>query len=183
MPPIPASKFTAAQKAAAEQFKKDRGYDVMGPFAVLLRSPDVMLRAKALGDYLRFRNVLPKRVNEMVILVTAREWTQQFEWAHHCKHALEAGLALEIIDAIADGRRPQRLAEDEAAAYDFAIELLRTKRVSDYTFATARDLFGEQGVIDLVGVCGYYSLLAMAMNVARTKPDAGQPEMLARFPD
>ena len=94
----------------------------------MLRSPEVMLRAKAMGDYLRFRNVLPKRVSEMVILITAREWTQQFEWSHHYKFALEAGLAKEIIEAIAEGRRPERMAEDEAAAYDFSIELHRRQR-------------------------------------------------------
>jgi 4-carboxymuconolactone decarboxylase len=175
--------MTAAQRQAAHDFKSERGYDVMGPFAVMLRSPEVMLRAKAMGDYLRFRNVNPKRVNEMVILITAREWTQQFEWSHHYEFAREAGLATEIADAIADGRRPARMAEDEAAAYDFAMELHKTKRVSNPTYARTVELFGEQGVIDLIGVCGYYSLLAMIMNVARTKPDAGHSEMLARFPD
>ena len=93
----------------------------------MLRSPEVMLRAKAMGDYLRFRNVLPKRVSEMVILITAREWTQQYEWAYHYGFALEAGLAKSIIEAIAEGRRPEDMAEDEAAAYDFSIELHRTQ--------------------------------------------------------
>ena len=83
LPPIAAEKMTKEQRLAAEEFKAGRGYDLIGPFAVMLRSPEVMLRAKAMGDYLRFRNVLPKRVSEMVILMTAREWTQQFEWSHH----------------------------------------------------------------------------------------------------
>ena len=108
MPPIAAEKMTAEQKKAAEEFAAGRGYSVRGPFAVMLRSPEVMLRAKAMGDYLRFRNVLPKRVSEMVILITAREWTQQYEWAYHYGIALEAGLAKTIIEAIADGRRPGR---------------------------------------------------------------------------
>ena len=75
----------------------------------MLRSPEVMLRAKAMGDYLRFRNVLPKRVSEMVILITAREWTQQYEWAYHYGFALEAGLAKPIVEAIAEGRRPDAM--------------------------------------------------------------------------
>ena len=110
---------------------------VHGPFAVMLRSPEVMLRAKAMGDYLRFRNVLPKRVSEMVILITAREWTQQFEWTYHYSYAMEAGLAKAIADAIAEGRRPEAMAEDEAAAYDFAIELHHRRSVSDATYARA----------------------------------------------
>ena len=115
----------------------------------MLRSPEVMLRAKAMGDYLRFRNVLPKRVSEMVILITAREWTQQYEWAYHYGFALEEGLAKSTIEAIAEGRRPEGMKEDEAAAYDFSIELHRTRRVSDATYARALKLFGEQGIVDL----------------------------------
>jgi len=183
LPPIAAEKMTKEQRLAAEEFKAGRGYDLLGPFAVMVRSPEVMLRAKAMGDYLRFRNVLPKRVSEMVILMTAREWTQEFEWSHHYTYALEAGLAPAVIAAIADGRRPQGLAADESAAYDFASELQRRKSVSDESYAKARDAFGEQGVIDLVGIIGYYSLLAMVMNVARTKPDSNTGLPLPRFPD
>jgi 4-carboxymuconolactone decarboxylase len=183
MLPIQPDKLTAEQKKAAEEFQEGRGYAVSGPFAVMLRSPEVMLRAKAMGDYLRFRNVLPKRVSEMVILITAREWTQQYEWSYHYGFALEAGLAKPIIEAIAEGRRPDGMAEDEAAAYDFSIELHRTRRVSDKTYARALQLFGEPGVIDLTGVNGYYSFLAMMMNVARTKADPGRAPPLERLPE
>src|SRR6478736_8733885 len=116
LPPIPAEKMNADQKKAAEEFAAGRGHSVSGPFAVMLRSPEVMLRAKAMGDYLRFRNVLPKRVSEMVILITAREWTQQYEWTYHYGFALEEGLAKPTIEAIAEGRRPEAMKEDEAAA-------------------------------------------------------------------
>jgi 4-carboxymuconolactone decarboxylase len=174
--------LTEEQRQAAAEFESGRGYAVHGPFAVMLRSPEVMLRAKAMGDYLRFRNVLPKRVSEMVILVTAREWTQQFEWTYHYRYAMEAGLAPEIADAIGEGRRPPLMAEDETAAYDFAIELHHHKGVSDATYARALRLFGERGVIDLTGLCGYYSLLAMMMNVARTPADAEGGAPLAKFP-
>jgi 4-carboxymuconolactone decarboxylase len=183
MPPIPAEKQTPEQKRAAAEFRAGRGYDLLGPFAVMLRSPEVMLRAKAMGDYLRFRNVIPKRVNEMVILITARAWTQQFEWSHHYTYALEAGLSKEVADAIAEGRRPDRMAADETVAYDFASELQTTRRVSDTTYGRALEAFGEQGIIDLIGVCGYYSMLAMMMNVARTKPDVGGGDPLLRFPE
>jgi 4-carboxymuconolactone decarboxylase len=180
MPAIAAADLTDEQRRAAEEFRSGRGYAVHGPFAVMLRSPEVMLRAKAMGDYLRFRNVLPKRVSEMVILIAAREWTQQFEWHHHYRHAMEAGLAEAVADVIADGRRPDALAEDEAAAYDFSMELHRRKSVSDATYTRALALFGERGIIDLIGLSGYYSFLAMMMNVARMPVD---PEPLQRFPN
>src|SRR5262252_7800111 len=117
MPPIPSDKLTDAQKKAAETFAEGRGYAVRGPFVPLIRSPEVMLRAKAMGDYLRFKSTLGSRLNEMVILITAREWTQQYEWHAHHEFALKAGLKREIADAIADGRRPVGMAEDEDAAY------------------------------------------------------------------
>jgi 4-carboxymuconolactone decarboxylase len=183
MPQILADQMTPEQRRAEEEFRAGRGHGLIGPFAVMLRSPEVMLRAKAMGDYLRFRNVLPKRVSEMVILITAREWTQQFEWSHHYRFAMEAGLAPEIADAIAEGRRPQRMAEDETAAYDFAMELHRTKGVSDVTYQRAVALFGERGIIDLVGLNGYYSFLAMMMNVARTPSDEQDVKPLEPFPN
>jgi 4-carboxymuconolactone decarboxylase len=183
LPPLPDASLTEEQRAAAEEFEAGRGYAVHGPFAVMLRSPEVMLRAKAMGDYLRFRNVLPRRVSEMAILITAREWTQQFEWSYHHRYAMEAGLAREVADAIGAGRRPPAMTEDETAAYDFATELFQRKGVSDATYARALALFGERGIVDLTGICGYYSLLAMTMNVARTPPPAdGDAAPLARFP-
>ena len=183
LPPIPAEKLSADQKKAAEEFAAGRGYAPRGPFAVMLRSPEVMLRAKAMGDYLRFRNVLPKRVSEMVILITAREWTQQYEWVHHYGFAVEAGLDKAIIQAIADGRRPDQMSEDETAAYDFSLELQKRRSVSDATYARALKVFGEQGIIDIVGLNGYYTFNAMMMNVSRTKVDMDNVPLLPRFPD
>jgi len=183
MPPIAAEKMTADQKKAAEEFAAGRGYAVRGPFAVMLRSPEVMLRAKAMGDYLRFRNVLPKRVSEMVILITAREWTQQYEWAYHYGFALKEGLAKATVEAIAEGRRPEGMKEDEAVAYDFSIELHKRRSVSDTTYARALKLFGEQGIIDLIGVSGYYTFNAMMMNVARSPLDTDKVPPLKKFPD
>jgi 4-carboxymuconolactone decarboxylase len=185
MPRIAEADMTAEQKKAAEEFRATRGYAVHGPFAVMMRSPEVMLRAMAMGDYLRFRNVLPKRVSEMAILIAAREWTQQFEWTYHYRYAMEAGLAKTVADAIADGRRPDAMAEDEAAAYDFSIELHHRKSVSDATYARALAQFGERGIVDLIGIAGYYSFLAMMMNVARTPApaDTGGAGPLERFPN
>jgi 4-carboxymuconolactone decarboxylase len=183
LPPIPATKLTVEQKKAADEFAAGRGYQPRGPFAVMLRSPEVMLRAKAMGDYLRFRNVLPKRVSEMVILITAREWSQQYEWVHHYGFAVEAGLSKSVIEAISDGRRPDTMSEDEAAAYDFSIELQKRRSVSDPTYARALKVFGEQGIIDIIGLNGYYTFNAMMMNVSRTPVDMDDVPLLKRFPD
>ena len=183
MPPLAADKMTEAQKKAAEAFAEGRGYAVRGPFVPLIRSPEVMLRAKAMGDYLRFKSTLGPRLNEMIILITAREWSQQYEWHAHVSIALKEGLRREIADAIADGRRPAGMAEDEEAAYDMATEILRSKRVSDATYRRAVDKFGEQGVIDLLGVTGYYTFLAIVMNATRTGLPENVAEPLRRFPE
>jgi 4-carboxymuconolactone decarboxylase len=183
MPPIAPDQYSDAQKKAAEAFAGGRGYDVRGPFVPLIRSPEVMLRAKAMGDYLRFKSTLAPRLSEMIILITAREWTQQYEWVAHHDIAIKAGLRPEIADAIADARRPVGMADDEEAAYDMSIEIQRTKRVSDATWNKALAKFGEQGVIDLLGINGYYTLLAMTLNAARTALPTGVAEPLKRFPD
>ncbi|MEZ5856651.1 MAG: carboxymuconolactone decarboxylase family protein [Hyphomicrobiaceae bacterium] len=179
MPAIAAEKMTEEQKAASATFAEGRGYAVRGPFMALLRSPEVMLRAKAMGDYLRFKSTLPPRLNEMAILVTARHWGQAYEWHAHRPLAEKGGLRPEIADAIADGRRPGDMSMDEAAVYDFATELHQNKCVSDATYARALNLFGEQGVIDLTAVNGYYSMIAMVLNVARTElPEGAKPGVL-----
>jgi 4-carboxymuconolactone decarboxylase len=183
MPPIPADKLTDAQKKASEAFAEGRGYEVRGPFVPLLRSPEVMLRAKAMGDYLRFKSTLPPRLSEMVILITAREWTQNYEWHAHHPLALKAGLRPEIADAIAQGYRPAGMTDDEEIAYDTATEILREKRVSDRTYARAVAKFGEQGVIDLLGIVGYYNFLAIVMNATRAAMPPGAAEPLKRYPD
>src|SRR5215831_11075468 len=152
MPPIPKDNWSDAQKQAAAEFLRLRGQDVFGPFAVMLRSPEVMLRAAAMGDYMRYRTSLPPALNELIILITARHWSQQFEWYVHQPTALKAGLAPHIVAAVSKGRRPEKMSGDEAIVYDFATELLRLQNVSDPTYAKAVERFDEAGVIDMIGV-------------------------------
>lgn len=168
MPEIPPERQTDAQKKASAEFLAGRGMAVFGPFVPLLRSPEVMLRAKAMGDYLRYKTSLPQKLNEFAILLTARHWSQRYEWAIHQPLALKAGLSPEIAAAVADGRRPAHLDETEQAVHDFVTELLQHQSVSDTSYQAVTHHFGEQGAIDLVGVCGYYVLIAMVLNVART---------------
>jgi 4-carboxymuconolactone decarboxylase len=183
MPAIPAERMSEAQKQAAAEFAEGRGYAVRGPFAVMLRSPEVMLRAKAMGDYVRFKTTLPARLNELAILVTARQWAQNYEWHAHRPLAEKAGLDPAIAQAIADGRRPTGMSAKEEIVYDFSSELHTNKCVSDATYARALQAFGEQGVIDLTATNAYYSFNAMILNVARTALPPGAVAELQPFPE
>ena len=175
MPEIPLDRQSDAQKQASVEFSAGRALPVFGPFIPLLRSPEVMLRAKAMGDYLRFKSSLPQKLNEFAILLTARHWSQRFEWAIHQASALKAGLSAEVVAAVAEGRRPGGLDDAEQNVHDFVTELLNHQGVSDPTYQATVRHFGEQGTIDLVAVCGYYSFLAMVLNVARTPPPKNAP--------
>ena len=181
MPPIPKEKQTEAQKKAVVEFEAARG-NMAGPWAVILRSPEMVNRARSLSDYLRFNSSLPPRLSEFVILITAREWTQQYEWNAHHTLAMKGGLSPDIAKAVAEGRRPEKMAEDEAALYDFCIELHRNHSVSDATYARALAKFGEQGIVDTIGLSGWYTLVAMTLNTARTPLPEGATPALAPFP-
>lgn len=173
--PLAPHQMNEAQRAAAQAIIDGPRGAVYGPFVPLLRSPELMECAQRMGEYLRYRSAMGTRLSEMAILVTAREWDQRVEWAIHAPIAEQAGIAPEVIHAIAHRTRPCKMAPDEAAVYDFCLELHQHKRISDDTYASALSLFGEQGVIDLMGINGYYTLLAMVMNGAQT----AVPEMPA----
>ena len=176
LPPIAAGQLTPAQREAVDAFKTARGAEISGPFYPLLRSPELMTRTRAMGDYLRYKSALPPQLSEFVILLTAREWTQQYEWNAHYPIAVKAGVKREILDAIAEGRRPTEMSDDQTILYVFCQELHRDKAVSDATYARALKAFGEQGVVDTIGITGYYTLLAMTLNTARTPAgDTGSP--------
>lgn len=144
-----------------------------GPFNVWLRSPGIGNLIQSLGAEIRFRSTLPPKLNELAIMVTARQWTSQYEWFAHHRLALEAGLDPAIGADIAQGRRPAKMSEDEAIVHDFSRELHETQGVSDATYQTALDRFGERGVMDLIAVNGYYVLVSMCLNVDRTPLPGG----------
>jgi 4-carboxymuconolactone decarboxylase len=179
MPPIAESQMTDAQKAAVAEFRAARNAALSGPFVPLLRSPELLNRTRAMGDYLRFRSALPPRLSEFTILLTARRWSQNYEWAVHAPIARQAGISAETIAAIEADRRPDAMTEDEAAIYAFCDELQRLQRVTDATYDRALERLGEKGVMDLVGIAGYYSLLAMVLNTARTPVPDGRPATLS----
>jgi 4-carboxymuconolactone decarboxylase len=149
-----------------------------GPFNVLLRSPEMGDLAQKFGASMRFHSTMPPRLNELAIIITARHWTSHYEWYAHRRAAATAGLNEAIIQAIATGRRPTSMQPDEEAVYNFCTELLNNKQVSDQTFQAAKDKFGERGVVDLIGVTGYYNLVSMLLNVDRHPlPDGVQQEL------
>jgi 4-carboxymuconolactone decarboxylase len=149
-----------------------------GPFNILLRSPEMGDLAQKFGAQMRYHSSLPPRLNEFAILITARFWTAQFEWQAHHKNALAAGLSPAIIDAIAAGQRPASMQADEEAVYNFCTEVLSTKQASDAAFQAAVEKFGERGVVDMLGVVGYYQFVSMMLNVDRYPlADGAQPEL------
>jgi 4-carboxymuconolactone decarboxylase len=170
MPPLPAGKMTDAQRKAAEEMIAGPRKGVKGPFVPLLRSPELMDRLQKVGEYLRFQSSLEQRISEFIMLVVSREWTQHFEWFVHVPLGRKAGISEDTIAALAEGRRPSGMSEDEEIAYDFCEELLRTKGVSETTYRRAVMEFGENGVIDMIGVAGYFTTVSMVMNVAHSPP-------------
>jgi len=146
------------------------------PFNVLLRSPLLAERLRKVGEYLRFESTIPKRLNEFAILITARTWTAQYEWFAHLRLALKEGLNPDLADDLALGKRPQNMQTDEEAIYNFCQELHATHQVSDAHYQAVHDLFGEQGIVDLMVVSGYYVMVSMVLNVNRTPlPEGATP--------
>jgi len=170
--PIAPEDLTPAQRAAAQAIIDGPRGAVYGPFVPLLRSPELMEYAQRMGEYLRYRSAIGVRLSELAILVTARQWNQQVEWAIHAPIAAQVGIPGSVISAIAERRTPGDMLVDEKVVHDFCIELHERKAVSDRVYADALALFGEQGVVDLMGVNGYYTFLAMIMNTARTATPA-----------
>jgi 4-carboxymuconolactone decarboxylase len=168
MPPIPEDEQSEAQKdAAAELIAGPRGA-LAGPFVPLLRSPELMGRVQKLGTYLRFESPLPEAVKELAVLMAARHWNQAYEWAFHLPLARQAGLSRAACEAISGGGRPEDLSPGGQVAYDLLHETLTFKAVSDATYRHAELAFGQQGIVELTALCGYYGLLALVMNAAQT---------------
>lgn len=181
LPTIPPEQYTPEQKQAVQDFETARKAALRSPFQPLLHSPQVMTLMRSTGDYLRYKSAIGTTLSELVILVVAREWTQDYEWMVHQPIAVEVGIKASITDAIAQGRRPQGMSDDEEIVYDFSTELHKNKHVSDHTFARAEKRFGKQGVVDLTAINAYYTSLAMQMNAAeyQVPKDA---KRLQRFP-
>ncbi|HEY6622127.1 MAG TPA: carboxymuconolactone decarboxylase family protein [Steroidobacteraceae bacterium] len=181
LPTIPPAQYSPEQKQAAAEFEAARKVPVFGPFEPLMYSPAVMSQARAMGDYLRYKSAIGNTLSELAILLTAREWSQDYEWSVHYPIALKSGIRPEVADAIAEGRLPNALSADEAIVYGYAMEILKNKQVSNATFERAKARFGAKGVVDMTGIVGYYTFLAMQLNAARY-PSAKDAKKLPRMP-
>jgi 4-carboxymuconolactone decarboxylase len=164
-PPLKAEELTPPQKAWAEMIAQPpRNAKIANPpYRAYVRSPDLAPRLSALSDYLRWNTSLPPRLSELAILITARQWTAQYEWFAHYPLALKGGLDPRVAGDIAAGKRPDNMKDDEAALYDFAVALYRDKKVSDPVYKAAHEKFGERGVMDIIGIIGYYDLVSMTL--------------------
>lgn len=182
MPPIPSDQWSAEQRLHVKEIISGPRGALYGPFVPLLRSPELMDRTQRLGEYLRYRSAIGRPLTELVILIVAREWTQQVEWRMHEPLARGAGIGDAIIRAIADGRRPVGMSSNQEAVYDFCTELEANRCVSDATYNRAFALLGEKGVVDLAGIEGYYTYLSMIMNSERTAPPAETSVKLLPMP-
>ncbi len=182
LPRIPDDKLTAEQKQAIAEIMATPRKAFIGPFVPMVRSPGLTLTVQKVGEYIRYNTKLDRRLGEMAALMAARNWTQQYEWHGHYPQAIKAGLKESIVEAIAEGRRPAGMAEDEEILYDFLMELFANKGVSDATYAKTLAKFGEELLVDICGNVGYYTMLAMLMNVARTPVPEGAPPLLVPLP-
>jgi len=156
--------MTAEQKALTDRALAGRG--TIGTFNILLRSPGLSeaIRGTAGG---RAGSPLTQKLSELAIIINARYWTTQFEWLVHHRAAVQAGISETTVKAIAEGRRPASMPPDEEVVYNFVHELLKTRQVSDPTFAAAKSLLGERGIVDLLGLVGFYQATSLMMNVDR----------------
>lgn len=176
--PLTYDTMTPEQKTMVEHLLSGERGGANGPFNVTLRDPEMGDLAQKLGAQLRFHTALPNRLNEFAILMTARFWNSQYEWAAHHRNALKAGLSPAVIDAVAAGKRPSGMQPDEEAVYNFGHELLTTKQVSDAAFKALVEKFGERGAVDLTGVMGYYCFVSMMLNIDRYPlPEGEKPEL------
>jgi 4-carboxymuconolactone decarboxylase len=172
MPLPPRDAMTPAQRDAAQALIEGPRKGVYGPFLPLLRSPVLLERVAKMGEYLRFESVLDARVRELVTCAVARHVSNQFEWTMHAPLAIKAGVSAAAIESLRLGARPQGLRADEEVALDFAHELLQSHGTSDPTYAAAVQAFGEQGVVELASLIGYFAMVSWLMNVARTPAQA-----------
>jgi 4-carboxymuconolactone decarboxylase len=163
--PLKADELTPPQKAWADMIAAPprNAKFINPPYRAYIRNPDLAPRLSALSDYLRWNTSLPPRLSEFAILITARQWTAQYEWFAHYPLALKAGLDPKVAADIAAGKRPDNMKDDEAALYDLATALYRDKKVSDTVYKAALEKFDERGIMDIIGIIGYYGLVSMTL--------------------
>ena len=176
-PTLTPDQMTPDQRRVADAIQAGPRKGLGGPFNTWLRSPELADRLQRVGERLRFQSSVPAKLNEFAILITARAWDADYEWSAHYPLAIKAGLEPAVTADLAQGRRPAGMTADETAVYDFVSELRATHRVSDPTYAAAQKLLGDQGVVDLIALSGYYDLVSMTLNVAQVAAPVDGPSL------
>lgn len=170
--------MTPEQRAVHDDIVSGPRGKLQGPLAVWLTSPELADKAQRLGRFCRFETSLPTQLSELAILVTGRFWGAEFEWWAHKRIGLEAGLDPQLVEAVRQRRVPEFAGDDQRIVYDVATQLHRDHRISDRTYSEAVELLGETGVVDLVGILGYYTLISMTLNAFQVPLPAGaEPEL------
>jgi len=173
LPDLDQAALTPAQRRVHDMIVAGPRGTVPGPLAIWLRRPELAERAQALGQYCRYDSSLSPRLSELAILLTARQWGADYEWWAHEKHARAAGLAGAVIEAVRAGRKPAFREDDEAVVYDIVTTLYRERALTDALYKRGMAVLGEGGVVDLVGVMGYYALISMTINAFDVRPPDG----------
>lgn len=174
-PQLGESQMSDARRAVVREITAG-GKNLSTPMKVLIRSPELARRAQKISEYLRFESTIPARIIQFAVIITARYWRAETMWHAHSKQAMDAGLDASIVADLLKGRHPAGMKPDEEAAYRFCTDLHQDKSISDAAFDPAMKLFGEEGTVDLIGVCGYYTLASMALKLARKPlPEGVQP--------
>jgi 4-carboxymuconolactone decarboxylase len=182
LPAIPDDQLTSEQRALIDAIRsgpRGQATEMRGPFAVFLHAPAYGELAQRLGGFCRLKTQVPPRLSELAILVTAKLWRAQYEWHAHVPHAERAGVKPQTIKALHAGRAPKSAPEDERIVYDFVKQLYDRKRVSDKTYARLHAILGDQGMVELVGILGYYAMIAMLLNAFRMPVPPGAPMAFA----
>lgn len=176
--PDPAT-YTPRQQEIHDAITRGPRGAVRGPLAVWLHRPELAAKAQELGRYCRYETSLAPRLSELAILTMARHWGAEFEWYAHASEALKAGLSPEVIEAVRTGAAPPYADEIERVVHGVAQSILNDKGLSDAAYAEAEAVLGTDGLVDLVGVLGYYTLISMTLNVFRVSPPADAPRQLS----
>jgi 4-carboxymuconolactone decarboxylase len=177
-PDIALDDMTPAQRQVADAILAGPRGSLMGPFKTWLHSPEMADRLQRVGEFLRFNSSLPRDLNEFAICITAVTWNASFEWYAHYQMAVDAGVPPALLADLLAGRRPAGMSDDATMIYEFCTQLHRQRQVSDAAFAAVARRFGAQGAAELVALCGYYTLVAMTLNVAQVPaPDSDRPAL------
>jgi len=171
---ITVAEMNPAQKRVHDQIIAGRRGRFGGPFQLLIRVPEICEHASQLGEHLRWGTSLPDRLSELAIITTARFWRAQYEWYAHAPLAEQAGVPAAAIEAIRTGGRPLFVAADETLVYRVCSEIFRTQRLSDESFKEATAAFGERGVVEIISIIGYYTLIGNTLNVFQVPLPEGE---------